>query len=113
MHRVLLSSDFLPLQQSPVRNKIIREMNSEDLSFHVVYLTSFIGKSYFQIDLLKLSAASGSGVKFLIDPWNRKAGGGGVTCVLTEGKAFERVSSAGSWPLTHARRRGYLFIYLY
>nr|CAI5845367.1 unnamed protein product [Callosobruchus analis] len=31
-----------------------------------------------------------TGVKFLVDRWERKEGGGGITCVLQEGKVFEK-----------------------
>src|SRR4051812_8099814 len=30
------------------------------------------------------------GTKFRVDEWQRKEGGGGITCVLQEGKVFEK-----------------------
>lgn len=37
-----------------------------------------------------LEAEETEGHKFLIDRWERSEGGGGITCVLQEGKVLEK-----------------------
>ncbi|XP_045467465.1 oxygen-dependent coproporphyrinogen-III oxidase [Harmonia axyridis] len=31
-----------------------------------------------------------SGIKFVVDKWQRKEGGGGITCIMQDGKVFEK-----------------------
>lgn len=44
-----------------------------------------------QADFCKaLEAQEGGGAKFVVDRWERKEGGGGITCVLQDGHVLEK-----------------------
>ncbi|KAJ8945705.1 hypothetical protein NQ318_012424 [Aromia moschata] len=54
-----------------------------------------------QSDFCKALEKEEGSTKFIIDRWERKEGGGGVTCVLQEGKVFEKagvnISVVSGW----------------
>lgn len=57
--------------------------------------TEFSGIERYLRDLqericVAIEAEDGA-AKFMADPWTRAAGGGGTTCILADGKVFERV----------------------
>ena len=47
---------------------------------------------YFQAKVCKKIEEIEGGKKFLVDRWNRKEGGGGITCILQDGKITAYVS---------------------
>ncbi|XP_046985236.1 oxygen-dependent coproporphyrinogen-III oxidase [Schistocerca americana] len=78
--------DFSTFMADPITKKSDMMMNRNDMKTKMELLIMRI-----QAEVCRaLEAEEDPGVKFKVDRWERKEGGGGITCVLQDGVALEK-----------------------
>ncbi|XP_045195915.2 oxygen-dependent coproporphyrinogen-III oxidase-like [Mercenaria mercenaria] len=69
----------------PVTDPVQMEKNSDTMRIRMEKMIMDI-----QAEFCRALEAEEGGKKFLVDKWQRKEGGGGITCVLQDGEVFEK-----------------------
>ncbi|XP_041773322.1 oxygen-dependent coproporphyrinogen-III oxidase [Anopheles merus] len=70
----------------PISSRQMLDANKNDMKCRMEELVMRIQHDFCR----SLEAEENFGKKFLVDRWERKEGGGGITCVLQDGDVFEK-----------------------
>ncbi|XP_053675194.1 oxygen-dependent coproporphyrinogen-III oxidase [Anopheles nili] len=70
----------------PITSRQVLQSNKNDMKCRMEELVLRIQHDFCR----SLEAEENFGNKFLVDRWERKEGGGGITCVLQDGDVFEK-----------------------
>ncbi|KAL7295682.1 hypothetical protein TKK_0011036 [Trichogramma kaykai] len=84
VHAAKSDSTFKSFMAEPITNPDLLKKNRKDMKTKMELMIMKI-----QADFVK-SLESFDDVKFKVDRWERKEGGGGITCVLQDGTVFEK-----------------------
>ncbi|GLV31850.1 Coproporphyrinogen oxidase [Carabus blaptoides fortunei] len=78
----MASSEFMELPVTPLKHL---NANPDDMKTKMELMILRIQKEFCQA-----LEAEEKGTKFIVDKWERKEGGGGITCVMQDGLVFEK-----------------------